>query len=123
MAARDFFSSGDLGLDPHVCQLNARVADLFPEFFNGSAAARLRLQPDLPAGRGLALAEGCLPPPGTAVALYFGRVVLGDAPGDYVLSLPPFSRAGRSWHASVDAGPLCSLPDPDLCNAALCNQT
>ena len=123
MFAGRHFSSGDASLDPYVQLLDARVAALFPEFSDGSAAARLRLRPEQASGRGLSLADGYLPPPGTPLALYFGEVVLDWEPGDYVLALPSFRRLGITLRPSVDAAGPCDKRRPALHNAALCNHT
>ena len=77
-----FFSSDDPGLEPHVRELDARVAALFPDFTNGRASACLRLHHDGPSCRGVSLAEGFRPGPDTALALYHGRVVAGWTTGD-----------------------------------------
>ena len=118
-----FFSCDDQGLDPHVRELDARVAALFPEFTDGRAAARLRLHHDGPSGRGVSLAEGFQPGPDTALALYHGSVVAGWTTGDYVLALPSFRRDGRSWHPSIDAATRCRTRRPNPTNAALFNHT
>jgi hypothetical protein len=117
------FSSGDAALDPYVQLLDARVSVLFPEFSDGSAGARLRLQKDQVSGRGLSLADGYLPPPGTPLALYFGEVVLDWEAGDYVLALPSYLRNSFTWHPSVDAAGPCCTRRPTRHNAALCNHT
>ena len=118
-----FFSSDDSGLEPHVRELDARVAALFPEFTDGRAAARLRLRHDEFSGRGVSLAEGLQPAPDTALALYYGRVAAGWPTGDYVLALPSFRRDGRSWHPSVDASAHCRTRRPTPLNAAMFNHT
>jgi hypothetical protein len=107
----------------YVEQLEERLSQVFPEFFNGSAAARLRLRPDELNRRGLSLADGYRPAKGTPLALYFGQVVLDSPGGDYVLALDSFQREGRVWCPSVDAGPACRMPNPRLVNAALCNHS
>ena len=117
------FSCDDQGLNPHVRELDARVAALFPEFTDGRAAARLRLHHDGPSGRGVSLAEGFQPGPDTALALYHGSVVAGWTTGDYVLALPSFRRDGRSWHPSIDAATRCRTRRPNPTNAALFNHT
>jgi hypothetical protein len=118
-----FFSSDDPGLEPHVRELDARVAALFPEFTDGRAAARLRLHHDEFSGRGVSLADGLQPTPDTALALYYGCVVAGWPTGDYVLALPSFRRDGRSWHPSVDASARCRTRRPTPLNAAMFNHT
>ena len=118
-----FFTSGDRRLDAFTHELDARVARLFPEFVDGSAAARLRLLPDQPTGRGVSLADGYRPAKDEALAIYFGQVVLDWPPGDFVLALQPFRRASRTWLPFVDAGPYCRAPDPSPLNAALCNHS
>ena len=117
------FTSGDDGLDPYVADLEARLALHFPEFFNGVAASRLVSRADQLTGRGLELADGYVPPAGTPLAVYFGRVVLDWPDGDFVLALPHFRRGRRTWTPSVDAGPCCRVPSPCPLNAALCNHT
>ena len=102
------FTSGDDGLDPYVADLEARLALHFPEFFNGVAASRLVSRADQLTGRGLELADGYVPPAGTPLAVYFGRVVLDWPDGDIPilqlwcdLSLVEFSglqrRPQRGW--------------------------
>ena len=63
------FSSGDLDLDPYVAELDAYVFTHFPEFFDGTAERRLRLQPDELTGRGIALAPGYSPAKDTPLAI------------------------------------------------------
>ena len=117
------FASAVDGLDPFVAELDAYIFASFPEFFDGTAARRLRLQPDELTGRGVALAPGYSPAKDTPLAIYFGDVVLGQPPGDFVLALPPFRRAHRCWSPSVDASARCHVTDPDLLNAALFNHS
>ena len=117
------FSSGDLDLDPYVAELDAYVFTRFPEFFDGTAERRLRLQPDELTGRGIALAPRYSPAKDTPLAIYFGDVVLGQPPGDFVLALPSFRRAHRTWSPLVDAGARCRVADPGLLNAALFNHS
>ena len=118
-----FFSSDDPGLEPHVRELDARVAALFPEFTDGRASARLHLHHDEFSCRGVSLAEGYRPGPEAALALYYGRVVAGWTTGDYVLALPSFRRDGRVWHPSVDAAARCRTRRPNPSNAALFNHS
>jgi hypothetical protein len=114
-----FFSTDDQGLDPFVRELNARVALAFPEFLDGTAEQRLRLVPDQITGRGIELATGAHVTKDMPLAPYAGRVVLDGPPSDYVLALPTFRRAGRTWAPSVDAGELRTAVDPSPLNAAL----
>lgn len=118
-----FFTAGDPGLCEFTRELEDRIAYFFPEFVDGSAAAHLVLEPDQLTGRGLRFAAGYSPAKNEAVALYFGRVVLDCPLGDFVLALPSFRRAHRTWSPLVDAGPLCRYPDPVPINAALCNHS
>ena len=118
-----FFTSDVPGLAAHVRTLDERLAALFPELADGRAAGRLRLCPDELTGRGVSLADGYRPELGTALALYSGHVVADWPLGDYVLSLPPFRRDGRTWHPSVDAAVRCRTRQPPLCSAALFNHS
>jgi hypothetical protein len=122
-AGPTFFTAGDPGLCEFTCELEDRIAHLFPEFVDGSAAAHLALVPDRLTGRGLRFAAGYRPTKNEAVALYFGRVVVDCPLGDFVLALPSFRRAHRTWLPFVDAGPQCRDPDPVPINAALCNHS
>jgi len=118
-----FFTSDVPGLAAHVRTLDERLAALFPELADGRAAGRLRLCPDELTGRGVSLADGYRPELGTALALYSGHVVADWPLGDYVLSLPPFRRDGRTWHPSVDAAVRCRTRQPPLCSVALFNHS
>ncbi len=111
------FSSWLLDLDQHVAELDASVFASFLEFFNGSAERRLRLQPDELTGLGIALAPRYSPAKDSPLVIYFGGVVLGQLPGDFVLALPSFRRAHCTWRPSVDAGARCRVADPGLLNA------
>ena len=117
------FSSAVDGLEPFVAELDDYVSTHFPEFFDGTAARRLRLQPDELTGRGVALAPGYSPAKDTPLAIYFGDVVLDQPPGDFVLALPSFRRAHRYWSPSVDAAACCRVANPGLLNAALLNHS
>jgi hypothetical protein len=114
-----FFSSDDQGLDPFVRELDARVALEFPKFLNGTAERRLRLVPDQITGRGVELAAGACVTKDKPLAPYASRVVLDGPPSDYVLALPSFRRAGRTFARSVDAGALRLDADPSPLNADL----
>ena len=119
MFAGSFFSSDDRSLDPHVRELDDRVAALFPEFLDGSASARLRFHRDEFSGHCVSFADGYRPAPDTALALYYGSVVAGSTAGDYFLALPSFRRDGSTWHPSVDAAVCCRTRRPTPFNAAL----
>ena len=114
-----FFSSGDQDLDPFVRELDARVGLAFPELLDGTAERRLRLVPDQITARGVELAKGANVTKDMLLAPYAGHVVLNAPPSDYVLALPRFRRAGRTWAPSVDAGALCVVARPSPLNAAL----
>jgi hypothetical protein len=114
-----FFSSDDQNLVPYVRELDARVALEFPEFLNGSAERRLCLVPNQITGRGVGLAAGASVTKDMPLAPYAGRVVLDGPPSDFVLALPSFRRAGRTWAPSVDPGALRLAVDPSPLNAAL----
>jgi hypothetical protein len=63
------FSCRDRLLVLYFEQLQERLSHVFPEFFVGSAAARLRLRPDELNHSGLSLADGYRPAKGTPLAL------------------------------------------------------
>ncbi len=117
------FSCRDRPLVQYVEQLEKRLSQVFPEFFDGSAAARLRPRPDELNHRGLSLADGYRPAKGTPLAFYFGQVALDSPGGDNVPALDSFRRKARVWCPSVDAGPACRMPNSRIVNAAPCNHS
>jgi hypothetical protein len=118
-----FFSAEDPGLVLFVHELDARVAVTFPGFVDGTAEQRLRLVPDQITGRGVELVDGATVTKDTPLAIYAGSVVLEVPSSDYVLVLPPFRRAGRTWNTSVDASHLRAAAAPSPINAALLEHT
>jgi hypothetical protein len=104
-----FFSSTEGRLAPFVRELDENIALSFPEFVDGSAAARVV---DELTGQGVALADGVRFDQATAVCLYFGEFV-GDVPlGELVLALPHFLRNLCTYYPSIDAERLCQSPEP-----------
>ena len=123
-----FFSTTSARLAPHVRALEAVLADILPELFDGTVVRRLAPHVDPLAGRGVAVAQGPPLPRGTVVGIYFGDFV--DSPalprGDYALGLGRVRRGGHVFHLSVDVSRCCSGHNgagPDLLNAAMFNHS
>jgi hypothetical protein len=107
-----FFRSADGPLATFVRELDESIASAFPEFADGSAAARVVLRPDQLTGQGAALADGVRFRRPTAVGFYFGDVAEDVPLGEFVLVLPHFRRSMRSYHPTIDAERLCRSPEP-----------
>ena len=123
-----FFSTTVARLGPHLRDLEASLARLLPELFDGTVAGRLVPHLDPAAGPGVAVAPGYSLRRGTVVGLYFGDVLdSAHLPrGDYVLDLDRVRRGGRSLRILIDGARRCSRRGgavPDLRNAALLNHT
>ena len=118
-----FFRSADGPLATFVRELDESIASTFPEFVDGSAAARVVLRPDQLTGQGVALADGVRFRRPTAVGLYFGDIAEAVPLGEFVLVLPHFRRGMRSYHPTIDAERLCRLPEPPPLNVAMYNHT
>jgi hypothetical protein len=118
-----FFRSADGPLATFVRELDEGIASAFPEFVDGSAAARVVLRPNQLTGLGVALADGVRFRQPTAVGLYFGDVA-DDVPlGEYVLALPHLRRSMRSYHPTIDAERPCRSPEPPPLNVAMYNHS
>ncbi len=112
--------------------LEASLAHLPPELFDGTVANRLAQHLDPSAGTGVAVAPGHSLPRGTVVGLYFGDVLdsASTPQGDYVLDLGRVRRGGRvrrrAFRLLIDGARRYSRRGgavPDLRNAALFNHT
>jgi hypothetical protein len=123
-----FFTTTVARLGPHLRGLEASLAHLLPELFDGTVADRLVTYLDPHAGPGVAVAPGHSLPRGTVVGLYFGDVLdtTSTPRGDYVLDLGRVRRGGRVHRLLLDGARRCSRRGgavPDLRNAALLNHT
>jgi hypothetical protein len=120
---RGRFFSAEGALSSFAQELDSNIAQAFPEFVDGRAAANVVWYDHPRAGPGVALARGVRFDKLTAVGLYFGDVV-DDLPlGEFVLQLAPFRRGGHTYHPSIDAGRLSRHPVRDPINAAFYNRS
>jgi hypothetical protein len=122
-----FFRSADGPLATFVRELDESIASTFPEFVDGSAAARVVLRPDQLTGQGVALADGVRFRRPTAVGLYFGDIAESGPVGDFVLVLPQCRRTSGAACARTtrpltrSGSAVCRSPPP--LNVAMYNHT
>ena len=119
-----FLATNVARLGPHLRAMEASLARILRELFDGTVAGRLVLHHDPFAGPGVAVAPGPSLPRGTVVGLYFGDVVESASipRGEYVLGLGRVWRGGRVFRLNIDASRHCCRHGgtaPDLCNAAI----